>query len=66
MIQSVMNKGDKYPPFYVALEVNQLILHNCMLDYGVEVNVMPYKVMNQVELTTTQNLEMFVAWIQDR
>ena len=34
MIQSVMNKGDKYPPFYVALEINQLILHNCMLDFG--------------------------------
>ena len=34
MIQSVMNKGDEYPPFYVALEINQLILHNCMLDSG--------------------------------
>ena len=54
MIQSVMNKGDGYPPFYVSLEINQLILHNCMLDSGVEVNVMPYKVMNQLELTTTQ------------
>ena len=27
MIQSVMNKGDGYPPFYVALEINPLILH---------------------------------------
>ena len=41
MIQSVMNKGDGYPPFYVALEINQLILHNCMLDSRAEVNVMP-------------------------
>ena len=54
MIQSVMNKGDGYPPFYVALEIKQLILHNCMLDSGAEVNVMPYKVMNQLKLTTTR------------
>ena len=54
MIQSVMNKGDGYPPFYVALEINQLILHNCILDPGAEVNVMPYKVMNQLKLTTTR------------
>ena len=54
MIQSVMNKGDEYPPFYVALEINKLILHNCMQDCGAEVNVMPYKVMNQLELTTTR------------
>ena len=54
MIQNVMNKGDGYPPFYVSLEINHLILHNCMLDSGAEVNVMPYKVMNQLELTTTR------------
>ena len=53
MIQSVMNKGDGYPPFYVALEINQLILHNCMLYSRAEVNVMPFKVMNNLELTTT-------------
>ena len=53
MIQSVVNKGDGYPTFHVSLEINQLILHNSMLDYGSEVNVMPYKVMNQLELTTT-------------
>ena len=54
MIQSVMNKGEGYPTFYVALEINQLILHNFMLYSSSEVNVMPYKVMNQLELTTTR------------
>ena len=39
-----MNNGGGYPPFYVALEINQLILHNLMLDYGAKVNAMPYKV----------------------
>ena len=34
MIQSVMNKGDGHPHFHLALEINQLILHNCMLDFG--------------------------------
>ena len=55
MIQSVINNGDRYPPFYITLEINQLILHNCMLDSGVEVNSMPRKVMEQLELTTTSS-----------
>ena len=54
MIQTVMNKGDRYPPFYVSLEINELIVHKCMLYSGAEVNVIPYKVMNQLELTTTR------------
>ena len=54
MIQSVTNNGDGYPPFYVALEVNQLILHNCMLDSRAEVNIMSFKVINQLESTMTR------------
>ena len=53
MIQIVMNKGGGYSPFYVALEINQLILHNYMLDSRAEVNVIPYKVMNQLKITKT-------------
>ena len=46
MIQSVSSKSrDGYPPFFIALEVNGLILHNCMLDLGAKVNVMPVRVM---------------------
>ena len=45
MIQSVTINGSGHSPFYIALEINQLILHNCMLDSGAEVNVMPLRVM---------------------
>jgi len=50
MIQSVTSNGSGHPPFYIALEINQLILHNCMLDLGAKVNVMPLRVMEQLEL----------------
>ena len=45
MIQSVTSNGSGQPPFYIGLEINQLVLHNCMLDSGAEVNVMPLRVM---------------------
>ena len=54
MIQRVTNNDDGYPPFYVSLEVKQLILHNCMLDSRDEVNIMSVKVINQLELTMTR------------
>ena len=50
MIQSVTSNGSGHPPFYIALEINQLNLHNCMLYLGAEVNVMPLRVMEQLEL----------------
>jgi hypothetical protein len=39
-------------PFFITLIVNNLLLHNCMLDYGVSTNVMSLKVMNQLGLKT--------------
>ena len=50
MIHSVTSNGDGHPPFYIALEINQLTLHNCMLNSRAEVNVMPLRVMEQLEL----------------
>ena len=50
MIQSVTSNGGGHPSLYIALEINQLILNNCMLDSGSEVNVMPLRVMEQLEL----------------
>lgn len=50
-IHSVSGNSEGCAPFYIALEVNQLILHNFMLDSGAEVNVMPLRVMEQLELT---------------
>ena len=54
MIQSVTSNGGGHPLFYIALEINQLILHNCMLDSGAEVNVMPLRLMEQLELKPTR------------
>ena len=45
MIKSVTSNGDGHPPFYIALEINQVTLHNCMLDSGAGVNVIPLRVM---------------------
>ena len=53
MTQSVTSNGSGHPPFYIDLEINQLILHNSMLDLGAEVNFMPLRVMEQLELKPT-------------
>ena len=50
MIQSVTSNGSGHPLFYIDLEINQLILHNCMLDSRAKVNIMPLRVMEQLEL----------------
>lgn len=47
-----MNGG--HAPILLSLVVNDLILHNCVLDYGALANVMPLKVMNQLELQITR------------
>ena len=33
------------PPFYVSLVIHDLLLLNCMLDYGASHNLMPLSVM---------------------
>ena len=43
-----------FPPFFIALEINQLILHNFILDSGAEVNVIPLRLMEQLELKLTR------------
>ena len=50
MIQSVTSNGGGHPQLYIDLEINQLIVHNCILDSEAEVNVMPLRVMEQLEL----------------
>jgi hypothetical protein len=44
-----MNQGRKngsHSPFIITLMINDLLLHNCMLDFGASTNVMSLKVMN--------------------
>lgn len=37
-------------PFFVSLAINDLVLHNCMIDTGSSANVMPLSVMKQLGL----------------
>jgi hypothetical protein len=45
------NKGNgSIQPFFISLMVNDLLLHNCMLDSGASSNVMTRKVMERLNL----------------
>jgi hypothetical protein len=45
------NRGNgSHQPFFISLLVNNLLLHNCMLDSGASSNVMTRKVMEQLNL----------------
>ena len=45
VLNSVDPRREDHPPFYVSLLVDNLLLHNCMLDLGASSNVMTRKVM---------------------
>jgi hypothetical protein len=47
-------KNGNHNPFYISLLVNDLYLHNCMLDSRASTNVMSLIVMQRLGLTTTQ------------
>jgi hypothetical protein len=57
VLQAMTQEGERngsHLPFFISLIVNDLLLHNCMLDFGVSTNVMSLKVMNQLGLKTTR------------
>jgi hypothetical protein len=45
---------EEHAPFFISLVVNDLLLHNCMLDSRASANVMSLKVMNQLGLKITR------------
>jgi hypothetical protein len=47
-------KNGGHAPFFITLVINDLLLHNCMLDSGASTNVMSLKVMNQLGLKITR------------
>ena len=56
MIQSVSSiRLDGYPPLFIQLEENCIILYNCMIDSSAEVNVIPIRVMEKLELDVTSS-----------
>ena len=55
VIFQIKEQGRKYhPPFYVSLLMNDLLLHNCMLDFGSSANIMTRKVTEQLNLKITR------------
>ena len=54
VLNSVDPRREDHPPFFVSLLVDNLILHNCMLDSGGSSNVMTRKVMEQLNLRVTR------------
>ena len=53
VLHSVDPRREDQPPFYVSLLVDNLLLHNCMLDLGASSNVMTRKVMEQLNPRVT-------------
>ena len=45
---------EDHPPFYISLLMNDLLLHNCMLDSMSSSNIMTRKVMEQLNLKITR------------
>jgi len=48
IVLETTNRGGfngNHDPFFISFGVNELILHNCMLDTGASTNVMPLGVM---------------------
>ena len=53
VLHSVDPRREDHPPFYVSLIVDNILLHNCMLDSGVSSNIITRKVMEQLNLRIT-------------
>jgi len=47
------NNGD-VPPFYIIMNIHDLILHNAMLDLGASHNLMPKSMMEKLGLEVTR------------
>ena len=54
VLNNVDPRREDHPPFYVSLLVDNLLLHNCMLDSGASSNVVTRKVMEQLNLRITR------------
>ena len=50
VLNSIDLRREYHPPFYVSLLVDNILLHNCMLDSGASSNVITRKVMEHLNL----------------
>ena len=56
VLQTMSQEGTNgsHNPFFITLVVNDLLLHNSMLDYGESTYVMPLTIMNQLGIKTSR------------
>jgi ribonuclease HI len=51
----VEDRDDSSPPFYTSLNINDKVLHNCLMDSGASHNLMPKSVMEEIGLEITKS-----------
>ena len=47
------NTSPSHEPFFLKLAINDLLLHNCMSYFGAFANIIPLKVLKQLNLNIT-------------
>ena len=51
-------KRGRVPPFFISFEINELIIHNCMVDCGATHNMMPLSVIRTIGLDCTRHYQV--------
>ena len=51
----VEDRDDSSPPFYTSLNIQDKVLHNCLMDSGASHNLMPKIVMEELGLEVTKS-----------
>ena len=62
-IDSVDNEDEEVPPFYMSLNVHDMVLHNAMLDLGASHNLMPKGVVESLGLEITRLIKTCIPLI---
>lgn len=58
------NPSGKVPPFYLSLESEQFILHNCMIANAETNNIVPLSIMKSVGLECTKHYIPVKVYLQ--
>ena len=48
-------KKGTVPPFFISLKTDDLIIHNCMVDYGATHDTIPFSFMTTIGLDCTRH-----------
>ena len=54
MKKGILKENGDVPPFYISLNIHEMILHNAMLDSGASHNLMPKAIMESIGLDITK------------